>query len=127
MMTRTVAFAAVALLLATLGLYGVLAHFVNQRTHEIGVRIALGAGSASVLGMVLRRGLLMVGIGVLLGVGGAAATTRFLQSMLFEVGTFDVLTFVLVSLTLVAVAAGACLIPAFRASRADPLTALRAE
>ncbi len=121
------AFATVALLLATLGLYGVLAFFVNQRTHELGVRVALGAGSASVLRLVMRRGLLLVGIGLLLGIAGAATSTRFLQSMLFGVGSTDALTFVVVSLVLLAVATAACLIPALRAARVDPLTALRAE
>jgi predicted permease len=121
------AFATVALLLATLGLYGVLAFFVNQRTHELGVRVALGAGSASVLRLVMRRGLLLVGIGLLLGIAGAATSTRFLQSMLFGIGTTDLLTFAVVSLVLLAVATAACLIPALRAARVDPLTALRAE
>ncbi len=120
-------FAAVALLLATLGLYGVLAFFVNQRTHELGVRVALGAGSTSVLVLVLRRGMLLMGIGLVLGVVGAATSTRFLQSMLFEVGTTDLLTFVVVSVVLVTVATAACLIPALRATRVDPLTALRSE
>jgi putative ABC transport system permease protein len=121
------AFATVSLLLATLGLYGVLAHFVNQRTHEIGVRVALGAGSAGILALVLRKGLLLLGLGVLLGIGGALATTRFMRSLLFEVRTTDVLTFALVSLVLVAVATVACAIPALRAARVDPLTALRME
>jgi putative ABC transport system permease protein len=121
------AFATVALLLATLGLYGILAFFVNQRTHEIGLRMALGADSTSVLRLVLRRGMLLVGIGVLMGIAGAAATTRFMNSMLFEVGTTDASTFVVVSIVLVAVAAAACLIPAIRAARLDPLAALRAE
>lgn len=120
-------FATVALFLATLGLYGVLAFFVNQRTHELGVRMALGAGSATVLGLVLRRGMLLVGIGLLLGIAGAATSTRFLQSMLFGIGTTDLLTFVVVSLVLLTVAIAACLIPALRAVRVDPLTALRAE
>jgi putative ABC transport system permease protein len=120
-------FATVALLLSTLGLYGVLAFFVNHRVHELGVRIALGAGSAKVLRLVLLRGMALVAIGLVLGISGAAASTRFLQSMLFGVGTTDVVTFVVVSLVLVAVAAGACLIPAMKAARVDPLTALRAE
>ena len=121
------AFATVALLLSTLGLYGVLAFFVNHRVHELGVRIALGAGSAKVLRLVLLRGMALVVIGLVLWISGAAASTRFLRSMLFGVGTTDVVTFVVVSLVLVAVAAGACLIPAMKAARVDPLTALRAE
>jgi putative ABC transport system permease protein len=121
------AFATVALLLAALGLYGVLAYFVNQRTREIGIRIALGAAHGRVLGLVLRRGLLLVGVGVALGIGGALATTRFMQSLLFEVGTTDVLTFAGVSLLLTLVAVAACAIPAWRATRVDLLTALRVE
>jgi putative ABC transport system permease protein len=120
-------FATVALSLATLGLYGVLAHFVNQRTHEIGVRVALGAGTGGVIALVLRRGLLLVGGGVVIGIGGALATTRFMQSMLFGVETTDVSTFVVISLVLAMVAAAACLIPAYKAARVDPLNALRAE
>jgi putative ABC transport system permease protein len=120
-------FATVALLLAALGLYGVLAYFVNQRTREIGIRIALGAAHGKVLGLVLRRGLLLVGVGVALGIGGAVATTRFLQSLLFEVGTTDLLTFAGVSLLLTLVAVAACAIPAWRATRVDLLTALRVE
>jgi putative ABC transport system permease protein len=121
------AFATVALLLAALGLYGVLAYFVNQRTREIGIRIALGAAHGRVLGLVLRRGLLLVGIGVVLGIGGALATTRFLQSLLFEVGTTDVLTFAGVCLVLTLVACAACAIPAWRATKVDLLAALRVE
>ncbi len=121
------AFATVALLLATLGLYGVLAHFVNQRSHEIGVRIALGAESSNVLGLVLRRGLALVAAGLLLGIAGATAITRFMQSLLYGVAATDLATFIVVSTTLGIVAAAACVLPALKAVRIDPLAALRTE
>jgi putative ABC transport system permease protein len=130
--TRTVTaalglFAGVAILLAALGLYGVLAFFVAQRSHEIGVRIALGASAPTVLKMVLRRGIALVGIGLIIGVIAAVGATRLLQEMLYQVGTFDPVTFVGVSLFFVVVALAACLVPAWRASRVDPVVAFRVE
>jgi putative ABC transport system permease protein len=127
---RTVAaalglFAAVAVLLAALGLYGVLAFFVAQRSREIGVRIALGASGPSVLGLVMRRGLVLVGAGLVVGVAGALGATRLLRTMLFQVGAADPVTFLAVSLLLLVVALAACAVPAWRATRADPVAALR--
>ena len=121
------AFATVALLLAALGLYGVLAFLVTQRFQEIGVRIALGATHVNVLRLVLFRGLTLVGIGLVLGISGAFGTIRFIRSLLFEVGSTDLFTFVTVSLLLVFVGVAACAIPAWRATRVDPLAALRIE
>jgi len=120
-------FGVLALLLAAVGVYGVLAHFVNQRTHEIGVRIALGAESGSVLGLVLRRGLALVAAGLLLGIAVASTITRFMQSLLYGVAATDLATFIVVSTTLALVAAAACVIPALKAVRIDPLAALRTE
>ena len=120
-------FAGVALLLATVGLYGVLAHYVSQRSHEIGVRLALGAQGTSVLKMILWRGLVLVGIGLVLGIAGAIGGVRFLEQQLYGVGRTDPLTFVSVSAFFVFVAVAACLLPAWRATRVDPIIALQAE
>jgi putative ABC transport system permease protein len=121
------AFATVALLLAALGLYGVLAFLVTQRSQEIGVRIALGATHVNVLRLVLLRGFKLVGTGLILGISGAFGAIRFIRSLLFEVGSTDLLTFVTVSVLLVFVGIAACAIPAWRAMRVDPITALRFE
>jgi ABC-type antimicrobial peptide transport system permease subunit len=120
-------FAGAALLLAAIGLYGVIAYAVSQRTREIGVRMALGATRSNVLGLVVRQGMLLAGIGVLLGVVGALGLTRVLTKMLYEVEPTDPMTFVGVSLILVLVALAACLLPARRASKVDPMVALRWE
>ena len=120
-------FAGSALLLAMIGLYGVLAYHVVQRLHEIGVRVALGASSGNVVQMVLRRGLLLVAAGIALGVPAAAGATRLLQRQLFGVDPTDTGTFVGVSVCFMVVGMVACLIPAIRAMRVDPLTALQAE
>ncbi|NIR42456.1 MAG: ABC transporter permease [Gemmatimonadetes bacterium] len=130
--TRTVTtalslFAAVAILLAALGLYGLLAFFVTQRSHEIGVRIALGATARSVLRLVMRRGAVLVGAGLLLGIIAAFGATRLVQEQLYEVNATDPATFISVSLFFVLVALSACLIPAWRACRVDPVEAFRAE
>jgi putative ABC transport system permease protein len=121
------AFAGVAMLLAMLGIYGITSYYVTQRTHEIGVRMALGAQIADVLGLVLRRAMLLAVVGIVLGVAGAALVTRYLSSLLFGVQPIDVITFAAVGLGLVLVALVASLIPARRATRVDPLTALRYE
>ena len=120
-------FSAVALLLAAVGVYGVVAYAVAQRTGEIGVRMALGARPLHVLGLVLREGARPVAVGIAAGLGGGLALARLLQSMLFEVGPHDPLTFALIAALLALVAALACAAPAYRAVRVDPAAALRAE
>jgi putative ABC transport system permease protein len=120
-------FAGVAMLLAMLGIYGITSYYVTQRTHEIGVRMALGAQIADVLRLVLRRAMLLSVIGVVLGLAGALAVTRYLTTMLFGVRPIDVFTFAAVALGLVVVALVASLIPAKRATKVDPLVALRYE
>jgi predicted permease len=120
-------FAAVALALGAVGIYGVVAYAVARRTREIGVRMALGARGADVLGMVLREGGVLAGVGVALGIGGALAASRVLASFLFGVTPGDPAVFLIVAALLGAVALGACVIPAWRASRVDPMVALRSE
>jgi putative ABC transport system permease protein len=120
-------FGALALILAAIGLYGVLAFAVSQRTREIGIHMALGARARDVLLMVIRQGMSLVVVGVVFGVAGAFALTRLMRSLLFEVGPTDSLTFVLVSLLLAAVGFIACFVPARRATKVDPLIALRYE
>jgi len=121
------AFAGVAALLAALGLYGVLSHAVNQRRREIGIRMALGASTGRVLAHVVRNALAMVLIGLVLGVAGALALTRVMQTLLFEVSALDPLAFAIAAVSMVIVALLAALIPASRAARVDPVTALRNE
>jgi putative ABC transport system permease protein len=120
-------FAAVALLLAAIGIYGVMAYSFSQRTHEVGIRLALGAQRLDILGMALGEGMRVVFVGLVLGLAGAAIMTRFIQSMLFGVAATDPATFVSVSALLAAVALFACYIPAKRATRVEPLVALREE
>ena len=122
-----VMFAAVALTLASVDLYGVVAHGVTERMHEIGVRIALGAEQRHVLGMVIRQGLSMALVGTAIGVGGALALSRWIQSLLFGVTATDPATIGAVIFMLLTVALVACSVPAWRATRVDPTTALRAE
>ena len=119
------AFAGVAMLLAMLGIYGVTSYYVTQRTHEIGVRMALGAQIVDVLKLVLRRAMLLAVIGIGIGVAGAIAVTRYLTSLLFGVKPIDTLTFVAVAVALAVVVFVACLVPARRAAKIDPLEALR--
>ena len=121
------AFSTLAVALAVLGLYGVLAYTVSQRRHEIGVRMALGADNGDIRALVVRQGLLLVGIGIILGLGGAVATTRGLETLLFGVDAIDRATFVVVPVLLAAVAAVACYLPAVRATRLNPLETLRHE
>jgi predicted permease len=126
-MLLLVTFAAVALTLGAVGIYGVVAYAVTRRTREIGVRIALGARAADVLGMVLREGGVLAGAGVALGIIGALAASRVLSGFLFGVTPNDPAVFVAVPALLGLVAIGACLIPARRAARVDPMVALRSE
>jgi putative ABC transport system permease protein len=120
-------FGVAALLLAALGIYGVIAYAVSQRQREIGVRIALGARPASVVGMVLADGLRLTLVGVAVGLAGALATTRLLSGLLFDIGATDPLTFGAIVPALAAVALAACWIPARRAAAVNPLVALRSE
>jgi preprotein translocase subunit Sec61beta len=119
------AFAVVALVLAIVGVYGVMSHAVTQRTREIGIRMAIGAAPSDVLAAVLRRSLTLTGIGAAMGLLAAAGLTRYLESMLFELTPLDPPTFVAVAVLFVAVGLLAACLPALRASRVDPLVALR--
>jgi putative ABC transport system permease protein len=120
-------FAGLALVLAAIGIYGVMSNAVTQRTQEIGIRLALGASTIDVLGLIVRNGLTLVVIGVAFGLAGAFALTRLMTTLLFGVTPTDGLTIFVVSAVLIAVALLACLIPARRATRVDPLVALRYE
>ena len=125
--TLSGAFGALALVLATVGLYGVLSYFVVQHTRQIGVRVALGAQQSQILSLVLKKGLALALIGVGVGLAVSLALTRLMQSLLFGVSAFDPLTFGGVALLLAVVALLACYVPARRATRLDPVDALRTE
>jgi ABC-type antimicrobial peptide transport system permease subunit len=114
-------------LLATIGIYGVMAYSVTQRTHEIGIRMALGADARQVLGLVLGHGLKLALIGVVLGLAGAFASTRLMVTLLYGVTPTDVATFAGVSTLLVLVAALASFVPAWRAAKTDPASTLRSQ
>lgn len=120
-------FAAVALALASIGLYGVIAYSVAQRTREFGVRLAIGAGRGNIVRLVMGEGAKLIGTGLLLGTVGAMVSAGLIQSLLFGIGARDPLTFAAIVMLLAAVAAAACLIPALRATKVDPLVALRVE
>ena len=120
-------FAALAVVLSAVGIYGVISYVAAQRTQEIGIRMALGAGSANVLGMVLSEAGRMALLGVGIGLVAAFALTRLMSSILFGVSTHDPLTYLGVAALLMLVALAACYIPARRATRVDPMVALRYE
>ena len=120
-------FGLLALVLAAVGIYGVVSYTTRQRTHEIGIRIALGAGRPDILRDVLRQGLLLTAGGLAVGIGVSLFLTRFLRGMLFGVGAADWLTFISVAGLLCVVAMAACFIPARRAASIEPMQALRNE
>jgi ABC-type antimicrobial peptide transport system permease subunit len=126
-MTLLVVFGLVALLLAAVGIYGLMSHFVAQRTGEIAVRSAMGATAGRVMGMIMRRGVSYALVGVVLGVAGAAALRRVLESQLYGISALDVPVFTLVPLILLGVAALACFLPSRRATRIHPAELLRIE
>ena len=110
-----------------LGLYGVLAFFVARRVHEIGIRVALGASGGNVMGLVVTRGMVLVAVGSVLGIAGAVAATRLVEEMLFQVTATDPATYAGVTGLFLVVALGACVLPAWRALRIDPVDAFRTE
>jgi putative ABC transport system permease protein len=126
-MTLLGAFAGIALLLGAIGVYGVMSHAVAARTGEIGIRMAMGAGCGTVSRMVLGQGAALALLGVIAGLAAALAATRVMEGLLFEVSTTDPWTFGAVAAVMIAVGLLASYLPARRASRVDPLTALRAE
>ena len=120
-------FAAVALVLAAFGIYGVVSYSVTQRTHEIGIRMALGASRSDILKLIITRGMTLTAIGIVVGIAGAYGLTRALRSLLFGVGTLDIAIFVIVPIVFGVIALLACFFPARKASQVDPLIALRYE
>jgi putative ABC transport system permease protein len=120
-------FGGIALLLAIVGIYGIMAHSVTQRTSEIGIRVALGARSGQVLRLIIGRGVVLVAIGLVLGSAASLALTRVIRSFLYGVTATDPVTFALVLTGLAAIAALACYIPSRRALKIDPIVALRYE
>jgi ABC-type antimicrobial peptide transport system permease subunit len=127
MMGLLASFAALAVVLATIGVYGVMSYLVARRTQEMGVRMALGARATQVVRMVLAQGARTIAIAALLGIVGAFLATRLIESQLYGVPRTDGLTFLVAPVLLVAVALFACWLPARRASRVDPVVALRSE
>jgi putative ABC transport system permease protein len=126
-MTLLATFAALALILASVGLYGVMALTVTQRTRELGIRMALGAARSDVFRLVLSHGALLVSIGIVLGLLGAIAASHALQAVLYGVGPLDLPAFAMAIVGLAFIALFACFVPARRATRVDPVVALRSE
>ena len=122
-----VIFSTVALVLAAVGLYGIIAYTVARRTHEIAIRMALGAGRSDVLRLVMRRAVALTAIGIAVGLAAAFAVTRMLGSLLFEIDPHDPITFGGIAALLAMIALAASYVPAFRATRVDPVVALRYE
>ncbi len=120
-------FASLAALLAAIGLYGVMAYLVTERTNEIGVRVALGADQGRVLGLVLGEGMRLTVIGIVLGLGASAMAARMLRQLVYQVSVYDPLTFAAAAGLLATIALAACCVPAWRATRVDPMVALRAD
>jgi putative ABC transport system permease protein len=127
LMVLFAAFALLALVLGAVGIYGIISYSVTQRTHEIGIRMALGARAANVLSLIMKNGLTLVLAGIVIGVGSAIGLTRFLATLLFGVEPTDGVTFVVVSTVFFVIAIVAALIPAMRVTRVDPVIALRSE
>jgi len=120
-------FAGVAMILAAVGLYGVMSYAVTQRTHEIGIRMALGADNGNVLRLIVGHGMMLALIGIAIGLAGSFAVTRVMSTLLFGVSATDAITFGGISVLLAVVALVSCLAPAYRAIRVDPMVALRHE
>jgi putative ABC transport system permease protein len=127
LMVLFTAFALLAVVLGAVGIYGIVSYSVTQRTHEIGIRMALGARAGNVLSLIMKNGLALVLTGIAIGIAGALALTRFLTTLLFGVTPTDSVTFVVVGIIFFVIAMIASLIPALRATRVDPLEALRYE